>query len=245
MEFAVLDYDCGGIVDSHWTQTIHPPVALRGHTISFSASNGAVSLQIDGQFTSPKTASGTVSADVQFACNPVPQQTFGGSTRWQAKNTSPSAPATTSTSPPAGRTATRPATGIIFQRRGSLVGLGQLTVDNKSGGQDGVVILRSSDGKHTVAGVYVRHGQQYTLTGIRDGYYHLYYTSGTGWETALWRFKDQTSYERVTNPDPVPFSTTQSSYTVWKMTLYPACSVTSGTGCMQSEGTNPLPPPSG
>jgi hypothetical protein len=138
--------------------------------------------------------------------------------------------------------ATRPATGVLVRSARYFGGLGQLTVDNTAGGQDGVAILLAANNKTTVAWVYVRHGAQYTLTSIVDGHYHLYFTTGTGWEAARWRFRSTTSYERVTDPDPMSFSTTSSTYTTWTMTLYSSSSCTNG--CMQSEGHAPLPPPS-
>jgi len=154
--------------------------------------------------------------------------------------TTTTATSSTTTTATVVRTATRPATGVIFQRSGYFGGLGQLAIDNKVGNQDGVVILRASDDKTYVAWVYVRNGARYTLKGIRDGNYRLYFTIGTGWEAARWQFRIETSYERVTDPDPLSFSTTSSEYTTWTMTLY-SSSCTSG--CMQSEHHAPLPPP--
>lgn len=115
-------------------------------------------------------------------------------------------------------TAARPSAGIISRNPAFFGGQGQLVIDNTRGDRDAVVGLLGSDNKTAAAWVRVAKGGQFTLQGLRDGDYHLYYIMGQ-------------DYQRVTHPDPLSFRTivtttstttgtiTRTRTTVWKLIL--------------------------
>ena len=71
----------------------------------------------------------------------------------------------------------RPLTGVIKpNQRGG--GYGELTVDNGTT-EDGVVILTLSD--DPVMAAYIRSGDSFTMKGIRNGTYYLYFSKGAEW----------------------------------------------------------------
>ena len=83
-------------------------------------------------------------------------------------------------------------------------GLGQLSVENGTS-SDGVVILNLSEGDPVMA-TYIRAGDSYTMTGIRDGTYHLFFSTGSEWDGEANEFTESPSYKRF--DDPLGFSTT-------------------------------------
>jgi hypothetical protein len=113
----------------------------------------------------------------------------------------------------------RPSNGQ-FVRQGSRTGLGKLTVDN-GGGQDAVITL--AVGKRPAFAVYVRKGAKHTVTGIQDGTYHVYYTSGRAWDTKARAFGRDCSFDRF--DDSLGFETRQTATStqssIWKITLQP------------------------
>lgn len=124
----------------------------------------------------------------------------------------------------------RPHTGVIKpNQRGG--GYGELAVDNGTS-KDGVVILMLDDEPFVAA--YIRHGDSFTLTGIRDGIYDLYFSTGSQWNGE--EFTRSASYQRF--EEPFDFTTGATTYTTWSVTLH---SVSGGTASAEdlSEGEFP------
>lgn len=94
-------------------------------------------------------------------------------------------------------------------------GLGQLKIEN--GGTDSVIsIVR---GKTTVTRVYVRSKGTFTVRGVRDGTYRIFWTSGKDWDDRLKAFSRDCSFERF--DDSLKFTTTSRTYTIWTISLRP------------------------
>lgn len=73
----------------------------------------------------------------------------------------------------------RPNTGVLTSNQ--LTGIGTLLIKN-NGDLDAVVILTPKNQSHiTVATVYIRAWNQFTLYGIKDGNYDVYFTKGRDW----------------------------------------------------------------
>ena len=107
-----------------------------------------------------------------------------------------------------------------FVRQGSRTGRGELTVDN-DGGRDAVITL--AVGKRPAFAVYVRKGAKHTVTGIQDGTYHVFFTSGTDWDRKARAFGRDCSFNRF--DDSMKFETTQTAtqteWSTWTITLQP------------------------
>jgi hypothetical protein len=120
--------------------------------------------------------------------------------------------------PPQGQPG-RPSNGQ-FVRQGSRTGRGELTIDN-GGGRDAVITL--AVGKRPTFAVYVRKGAKHTVTGIRDGAYHVFFTSGTDWDRKARAFGRDCSFDRF--DDSMKFETTQTAtqieWSTWTITLQP------------------------
>jgi hypothetical protein len=120
--------------------------------------------------------------------------------------------------PPQGQPG-RPSNGQ-FVRQGSRTGRGELTVDN-GGGRDAVITL--AVGKRPAFAVYVRKGAKHTVTGIRDGTYQVFFTSGTDWDRKTRAFGRDCSFDRF--DASMKFETTQTAtqteWSTWSITLQP------------------------
>jgi hypothetical protein len=120
--------------------------------------------------------------------------------------------------PPQGQPG-RPSNGQ-FVRQGSRTGRGELTIDNGAG-QDAVITL--AVGKRPTFAVYVRKGAKHTVTGIQDGTYHVFFTSGTGWDRKTRAFSRNCSFDRF--DESMKFETTQTAtqteWSTWTITLQP------------------------
>jgi hypothetical protein len=120
-------------------------------------------------------------------------------------------------SPP--RQGGRPSNGQ-FVRQGSRTGRGELTIEN-GGQQDAVITL--AVGKRPTFAVYVRKGAKHTVTGIRDGTYRVYFTSGTDWDPKARAFGQDCSFDRF--DDSLEFQTkqtaTQTEWSTWTISLQP------------------------
>jgi hypothetical protein len=103
--------------------------------------------------------------------------------------------------PPQGQPG-RPSNGQ-FVRQGSRTGRGELTIDNGAG-QDAVITL--AVGKRPTFAVYVRKGAKHTVTGIQDGTYHVFFTSGTDWDRKTRAFSRNCSFDRF--DESMKFETT-------------------------------------
>lgn len=119
--------------------------------------------------------------------------------------------------PPPGDADRRLANGQ-FLRSGSRTGKGELTIDN---GSDRDAVITMAMNSNPVYSVYVRKGSMYTVQGIRDSTYEIFFTIGTDWDSqnftrdrALQRF-DQTFNFTTTR------TATELRWTTGKITLNP------------------------
>lgn len=112
-------------------------------------------------------------------------------------------------------TISRPETGIVMPniRAG---GQGRLTVQNFTN-TDGVVILTLMDEQPAMA-AYIRAGGSFTVDGIQDGEYLLFFSTGADW------FGEGRAFlrnpRRMRFDESFPFSTTSWSSTIWTATLH-------------------------
>lgn len=102
-----------------------------------------------------------------------------------------------------------------FIRAGNRSGEGQLAISN-NGSHDAVVTLARN--RNAVYSVYVRQGMQFTVTGIRDGTYETFFTSGMDWDSRARAFTRDRTFQRFDNS--LQFTTTSAQSTIWKITLY-------------------------
>lgn len=110
----------------------------------------------------------------------------------------------------------RPLTTII--KRTVWNGEGQMTIQNDDV-RDAFVVLTSLNKQPVVAG-YVRTGESLLITGIPDGAYYLYFSTGNEWNGETSSFTEIASSER--SEDEFLFTTTYTNYSSWEVTLYPA-----------------------
>ena len=102
-------------------------------------------------------------------------------------------------------------TGTIIKQVGAWNGINKLSVDN---GQDvdAIAILQRPDKSAKIA-VYIQNHDQFTLTGIPDGTYNLFFTLGEDWDSEQVRFTRKRGLSRF--EDPFEFAASW-----WKVTLH-------------------------
>ncbi|MGH3669019.1 MAG: hypothetical protein ACRDSH_00040, partial [Pseudonocardiaceae bacterium] len=127
--------------------------------------------------------------------------------------------AAVSAQPPPGDSDRRLANGQ-FVRSGSRTGKGELTIDN-GGGHDAVITMAMNG--NPVYSVYVRNGATYTVRGIRDSTYEIFFTTGTDWDSQNRDFTRERALQRF--DQTFPFTTTRTAtelrWTTGKITLNP------------------------
>ena len=103
---------------------------------------------------------------------------------------------------------------------GHLSGRGELTIDNGGSG-DAVVTL--SKGRKPAVSVYIRKDKKYTVKGVPDGSYAVFFTGGADWDGKARAFGRKCAFQRF--EDSLKFSTTrvgdQTLYQTWRITLQP------------------------
>jgi hypothetical protein len=104
-----------------------------------------------------------------------------------------------------------------FVKKGTRNGSGQLKIDNSGGSKDVSMSLATAGAKTTAFAVYVRSGSSYTVTGIKDGTYDVYMTSGTDWDPVGPGFSRDCGFSKF--DDTLAFKTTSGQYTIWTLTL--------------------------
>jgi hypothetical protein len=112
----------------------------------------------------------------------------------------------------------RPANGR-FIRSGSRSGQAELIIDN--GGADDAVVSLVRGGKPAVS-VYVREGKKYTVTGVTDGRYEIFFTGGSAWDDKVRAFGRDCTFQRFEqqfNYRTVRTATHVSSQR-WRITLH-------------------------
>lgn len=122
--------------------------------------------------------------------------------------------------PSAGGESNRRLPNGTFLRSGGRGGRGTLSIDN--GGPDDAVITLAR-GTRPVYSVYVRKGKKYEMTGMTDGIYRIFYSTGAGWDARTKSFSRGCQFERF--EDTLKFRTTYTSTMVrwskWTITLQP------------------------
>jgi hypothetical protein len=78
-------------------------------------------------------------------------------------------------------------------------------------------------GRRPAFAVYVRTGAKHTVTGIQDGTYQVFFTSGTDWDLKARAFGRDCSFDRF--DDRLGFETrqtsTQTRWSTWTIKLQP------------------------
>ena len=97
-------------------------------------------------------------------------------------------------------------------------GEGTFTIDNNIGGSDAVALLTYHGRKDPLVGVYIQKGSSYTIRNINDGTYDLFIYEGENWNSNTKKFENNPHYLRF--EDTFPFTTSNTEYTTWKVTLY-------------------------
>jgi hypothetical protein len=99
-----------------------------------------------------------------------------------------------------------------------LSGQGRWQVSNGLA-RDAVVAITHVGATEALHSVYIAAGEEYTLTGIPDGTYALYFTIGRDWNDAIARFTRECEFTEF--EDAFKFETTATQYTGWEVTLNP------------------------
>lgn len=113
---------------------------------------------------------------------------------------------------------TRLITGTYIARN-LFGGEGELKIDNGLD-LDAVAILSFvREPKNPLIAVYIRASDTFTITGIKDDAYILYFSIGESWDEKSKTFLEKVSYEQFGNQ--FDFVTTLEEYTTWEVTLNP------------------------
>ncbi len=112
----------------------------------------------------------------------------------------------------------RPAHGAIFANslRG---GNGRLAIENGTDSDAVVTLTGTGTPRRPLMVVYVRSNSKYTVTGIRDGTYLVYYRLGARWDAHTRRFTAVTDSGRFR--DEFPYRTTATTFPGWRIGLEP------------------------
>ena len=131
------------------------------------------------------------------------------------------APTLPPTAPP--QPAVRPPTGMLEDYAPG--GKGQLLIKNGTDA-DALVILTGLDDQ-AVKSAYIRDAESFSMTGIQDGTYRLYYSKGQTFNQETKRFTLKATYQRL--DATIDFTTTATQYTTWEVTLYGVAGGTVGS----------------
>ncbi|GAG72001.1 unnamed protein product, partial [marine sediment metagenome] len=102
-------------------------------------------------------------------------------------------------------------------------GYGKLKIKNGRD-LDAVGVLSSSrEPKLPLIAVYIQSKDSFTVEGIKDDMYTLYFTLGEDWDSDMKKFTRMTTYARF--EDQLEFKTTRTAtvinYTIFTVTLHP------------------------
>ncbi|HET9257339.1 MAG TPA: hypothetical protein VFO16_19355 [Pseudonocardiaceae bacterium] len=107
-----------------------------------------------------------------------------------------------------------------FVRDGNRTGRGELTIKNNTA-HDAVITL--TIGRSPVYSVYVRGSSEYTVTGIRDNTYEIFFATGTDWDSQSRGFTRDRVFQRF--DETMDFTTTSTvsevRWSAWTITLDP------------------------
>ena len=82
--------------------------------------------------------------------------------------------------------------------------------------------------------VYIRALDSFTMQGIRDGTYYLYFSTGEEWDGQ--RFTVNPRYQKF--EEPFQFTTGETTYTTWNITLH---GVVGGTASAENVSESDFP----
>jgi hypothetical protein len=130
--------------------------------------------------------------------------------------------------PTAKKQASRRLANGSFVRSGGRGARGSLSIGN--GGSDDAVITLAR-GKRPVYSVYVRKDKKYQVTGVRDGTYQVFFSTGDDWDPGTKSFSRNCEFEQF--EDSLSFRTTYSAtmirWSKWTISLQPVAGGTART----------------
>ncbi len=129
-------------------------------------------------------------------------------------------PTPTPTSPPR-----RLSTGTFIKQTAPLDGYGELEIHNGTNLDAVAVFTTLAD--EVIFAVYIQAHSKFTVSGIRDGTYKLYFMLGEDWDEKEHRFTRKV--RRAVFEDYFPYTTTQTTAAVWSVTLHPVVGGTAET----------------
>jgi len=113
----------------------------------------------------------------------------------------------------------RPDTGTFF-KDSARDGLGKLTIINDNLQMDAVAVLLPQNSKSKLA-VYIRSKESFTISGIEDGSYDMYFEIGNNWDSNSDKFGDNGGFYKL--DIALPFETIERSdvteYSGWTVAL--------------------------
>ncbi len=102
-------------------------------------------------------------------------------------------------------------------------GYGELKIENGRDLDAIGVISSSREPKIPLIAVYIQSKDSFTVEGIKDDMYTLYFTLGEDWDSDMKKFTRKTTYARF--EDQLEFKTTKTAtvinYTIFTVTLHP------------------------
>lgn len=119
----------------------------------------------------------------------------------------------------------RPSNGFIIKEARTARGMGILTVDNGLD-TDGIVVLTRGS-KTVLVAFYLQSKDKFTLNGIPDGEYQIFFSTGKDWDWVDGTFT--TTQQAQKFDDPLTFVTSYSTYTTYSLTLHPVAGGTART----------------
>jgi hypothetical protein len=102
-------------------------------------------------------------------------------------------------------------------KKGNRGGSGKLKIDNTGSPADAAISVTPVNSKAAAFTVYVRAGATFTVSGVRDGNYQIFLTSGNDWDPGIHGFAFKCDFSKFA--DTFQFTTTRSQYTQWTITL--------------------------
>jgi len=115
-------------------------------------------------------------------------------------------------------------------------GYGELTIENGLDWDAIIILSESYKPDLALISVYIQAGDTYTITGIEDGIYILYYALGKDWDSNSKKFRIKEEYARF--EEEFEFETTgitYITYTTYTVTLYPVVGGTARTEYVSEE----------
>lgn len=106
----------------------------------------------------------------------------------------------------------RPLTGMIHNYTGPR-GHGELRLQNSNTDDRLVVVTRNTE---PVMSAYLRAGESFTIDGIADGTYRLYYSQGEDWDGTAFTHNVKTSR----SSGALLFTTTDRTYSTWNIDIF-------------------------